>query len=62
VLLAAGGYDPNLAPFLALIALGFVIGIFGHIIRSTPLIAVGIVMIFVGTVLLPLLVLGRGNY
>jgi hypothetical protein len=45
VLLAAGGYDPNLAPFLALIALGFVIGIFGHIIKSRPMIIFGIFVI-----------------
>jgi hypothetical protein len=62
VLLAASGYDPSIAPFIGLMALGFVLGVIGHAIRSTPLVALGIVMIFVGTVLLPLLVLGKGSY
>jgi hypothetical protein len=62
VLLAASGYDPSIAPFIGLMVLGFILGVLGHAVKSTPLIALGIVMIFVGTVLLPLLVLGRGHY
>ena len=34
---------------------GFVIGIFGHIIRSKAAVALGIGMIFLATFLLPLL-------
>jgi LPXTG-motif cell wall-anchored protein len=59
---ATGDYDPSLAPFLGLMVLGFLIGIVGHAIRSTPLIALGILLVFLGTVVLPLLVLGRGPY
>jgi hypothetical protein len=59
---AAGDYDPSLAPFLGLMVVGFLIGIVGHAIRSTPLIALGIFLVFLGTVVLPLLVLGRGPY
>lgn len=62
MLLAASGYDPSIAPFIGLMVLGFFLGVLGHATKSTPLIALGIVMIFVGTVLLPLLVLGRGPY
>lgn len=62
MLLAASGYDPSITPFIGLMVLGFLVGVVGHTLRSTPLIALGIVMIFIGTVLLPLLVLGRGPY
>lgn len=42
--------------FLALIVFGFLVGTFGHIIKSKTLIIVGVTMIFGGTVVLPLLV------
>jgi hypothetical protein len=32
-------------PYLAVIVLGFVIGIYGHIIRSRPLIVAGILIV-----------------
>jgi hypothetical protein len=40
--------------FLALVVFGFLVGTFGHIIKSKTLIIVGVTMIFSGTVLLPL--------
>ena len=43
-------------PFVILMLVGFVIGIFGHIIKSKPLIATGIGLIFMGTLVLPLIV------
>ena len=43
-------------PFVILMLAGFVIGIFGHIIKSKPLIATGIGLIFMGTLVLPLIV------
>lgn len=46
------GADPK--PFVALMILGFVIGIAGHVVKSRTLIALGIGMIFLGTFLLPL--------
>jgi hypothetical protein len=46
--------EPAPGPFIALMILGFVVGIFGHVIRSTPTIAVGIAMIFLATLLLPI--------
>lgn len=46
------GADPK--PFVALMILGFAIGIAGHVVKSRTLIALGIGMIFLGTFLLPL--------
>lgn len=47
-------FSPSPAPFIALMALGFLIGVGGHVIRSRPLIATGIGLILIATVLLPL--------
>ena len=41
-------------PFVALMALGFVVGVAGHIYRSRALIATGIGLVFIATLLLPL--------
>lgn len=54
--------DLNTGPFdylsprayIALMGLGFLVGTAGHIVRSKPMVAAGIVMIFLATVLLPL--------
>jgi hypothetical protein len=40
--------------YIALMGIGFLVGTFGHIIRSKPVIAAGLTMIFLATVLLPL--------
>ena len=40
--------------YIALMGIGFLVGTAGHIVRSKPLIAAGIAMIFLATVLLPL--------
>lgn len=40
--------------FLALVVFGFLIGTFGHIIKSKTLIIAGVAMIFGGTVVIPL--------
>ena len=42
-------------PFIILMLVGFVIGIFGHIAKLKGLIALGIGLIFMGTLVLPLL-------
>jgi cyanate permease len=41
-------------PYLVLMVGGFVVGIAGHLFRSRLLIVVGIVMIFLATLLLPI--------
>ncbi len=47
-------FEPSPLPFIALMALGFVIGIGGHVYKSRTAIATGIGMIFTATLLLPL--------
>ena len=47
-------FDPDPAPFIALMGLGFLIGIAGHVYKSRTAVATGIGMIFVATLLLPL--------
>ena len=49
-------FSPSPVPFVVLMALGFVVGLTGHVYRSRPLIATGIGLIFVATLLLPLAV------
>jgi hypothetical protein len=46
------GHDPK--TYVALMLIGFVIGILGHIFRSKTMVATGIGLIFLGTFLLPL--------
>jgi hypothetical protein len=46
------GTDPR--PFVAMMLAGFVIGVVGHIVRSKAIVALGIGLIFLGTLLLPL--------
>jgi hypothetical protein len=53
--------DPDIAVFVGVMLLGFLVGIGGHLARSTPVIVVGILLVFLGTVLLPLLVFGSGT-
>ena len=40
--------------FIGLLILGFVVGTFGHIIKSRTLVAIGVTMVFAATVFLPL--------
>jgi hypothetical protein len=47
-------FSPSPVPFIVLMAVGFVIGVAGHVYRSRPLVATGIGMIFIATLLLPL--------
>ena len=47
-------FDPSPVPFIALMGLGFLIGVVGHVYRSRAAIATGIGMIFLATLLLPL--------
>jgi hypothetical protein len=47
-------YDLSPRAYIALMGIGFLVGTAGHIVRSKPLVAAGITMIFLATVLLPL--------
>lgn len=42
------------APYIVLMALGFAIGILGHLAGSRWLVAVGVILIFLGAFLFPL--------
>ena len=42
--------------FIALMALGFLVGTAGHVYRSNFTIGLGIAMVFTATILLPLLI------
>jgi hypothetical protein len=46
------GTDPR--PYVALMLVGFVIGVIGHVTRTRGLVALGIGLIFLATFLLPL--------
>ncbi len=52
MLLAA--FAPSPVPFVALMALGFLVGVAGHVYRSNAVIATGIGLVFIATLLLPL--------
>lgn len=47
-------FSPSPVPFVVLMALGFVVGVTGHVYRSRPMVATGIGLIFIATLLLPL--------
>jgi hypothetical protein len=48
-------FDPSPEPFIALMALGFLVGVTGHVYKRNWLVATGIAMVFMATILLPLL-------
>jgi hypothetical protein len=50
-----GPFD-QLSPraYIALMGLGFVVGTAGHVVKSKAIVAAGLLMIFLATVLLPL--------
>jgi hypothetical protein len=50
--------DPDIGVFVGIMVAGFVIGIAGHVTRTTTLVIIGIVLVFLGTIALPLLVFG----
>jgi hypothetical protein len=47
----------TITPYLILMLLGFVVGSFGHVWKSKLVVAIGILMIFLATLLLPLAVI-----
>jgi hypothetical protein len=51
-LLAA--FEPNISPYIALAAFGFLVGLVGHIIRSNLLIVLGIALVFCAILVVPL--------
>jgi hypothetical protein len=49
-------FSPSPLPFVALMAIGFAVGVAGHVYGSRPLVATGIGLIFLATLLLPLVI------
>jgi len=47
-------FNPSPVPFILLMALGFLIGTVGHVYKSNTVVAVGIALIALATLLLPL--------
>jgi hypothetical protein len=47
-------FSPSPAPFIVLMGLGFLVGVTGHVYRSRPMIATGIGLVLIATLLLPL--------
>ena len=47
-------FDPSPAPFVVLMAVGFLVGGIGHLYESKTMIATGIGLIFLATLGLPL--------
>jgi hypothetical protein len=47
-------FDPSPAPFVLLMAVGFLVGAIGHLYDSKTMVATGIGMIFLATLGLPL--------
>ena len=54
-------FSPDPQPYIAIFVIGFMVAVLGHIAQSKTLIATGLLMIFLSTVLLPLAIyLGGG--
>jgi hypothetical protein len=55
VSLPQGSVLPDrIEPYVALMGLGFLVGVFGHLARSRWLVVIGIVLIFLATLLFPI--------
>jgi hypothetical protein len=52
----SGDFQVSPSFFLVLLGVGFLVGIFGHIIESKTLVALGIGLVFSATVALPVVV------
>jgi hypothetical protein len=46
-------FSPDPGPYIAVFAIGFMVAVLGHVASSKTLIAAGLLMIFMATVLLP---------
>ena len=47
------GTDPK--PYVAVFAIGFLIGVIGHLFKVKVMVAAGVLMVFMATVVLPLI-------
>jgi hypothetical protein len=49
----SGGFEVSPSFFIALFGIGFLVAVLGHIARSRTLVAAGVLMIFLATVVIP---------
>jgi len=49
-----GDFEVSPSVFIALFGLGFLIGAVGHLVRSRTLVATGVLLVLVATILLPI--------
>lgn len=49
-----GDFEVSPSFLIALLALGFVIGTLGHIIKSRTLVAAGVILVFAATLFIPI--------
>jgi hypothetical protein len=56
LLAPAAALPDTIGPYISLMILGFVLGVFGHLSKSRWLVAIGIAMIFLATALFPLII------
>jgi hypothetical protein len=50
----SGDFEISPSFFIVLLALGFLIGTVGHIIKSRALVAAGVILVFAATVFIPI--------
>jgi hypothetical protein len=50
----SGGFEVSPSFFIALFGIGFLVAVLGHIARSRTLVAAGVLMIFLATVVIPI--------
>lgn len=50
----SGDFEVSPSFLLIVLALGFVIGTFGHIVKSRTLVAAGVILVFAATVFIPI--------
>ena len=50
----SGDFEVSPSFFIILLALGFLIGTVGHIIKSRTLVAAGVILVFAATVFIPI--------
>jgi hypothetical protein len=49
-----GDFEVSPSFFIVLLGLGFLIGTFGHLIKSRTLVAVGVTLVFAATIFIPI--------
>jgi Flp pilus assembly protein TadB len=50
----SGDFEVSPSFFIVLLALGFLIGTVGHIVKSRTLVAAGVILVFAATVFIPI--------